>query len=70
MMNAGLSPPTEPLQAVGNHTVKHRWILQDGGPALQVSDETSTSRAKHQISGLEAERFCEVRERMGKDSVA
>lgn len=58
-MIAGLS--TEPLHALGNHSVKHRWILQDGGPALQISDETS---AKQQISGLETEEGG-VRERMG-----
>lgn len=63
-MIAGLS--TEPLQALGNHSVKHRWILQDGGPALQISDEAS---AKQQISGLETEEGG-VRERMGTSGVA
>lgn len=63
-MIAGLS--TEPLQALGNHGVKHRWILQDGGPALQISDETS---AKQQISGPETEE-CGVRERRGTSGVA
>lgn len=50
-------PPTEPLQAVGDHAVKHRWIPWDGGAALQIIDEASTIRAKHQISGLAAQRI-------------
>lgn len=56
-MCLGPNIPTEPLQAAGNHTVEHRWILQEGGPALPISDQTSTMRVKCQVSGLEAEKI-------------
>lgn len=64
-------PPAEPLQAVGSHTVRHRWSPWDGGRELGKSlMRLAPSEPDFRYLGLRHREFCEVRESVGINSVA